>query len=171
MRTRLAGVPTVMISCWKSPRGWLRRSSEGSGAWAGELVAAVAETGKPLILVIMAGRPLTLGDVLDHVDAVLFSFHPGTMAGPALVDLLFGVSFERPVLADHAQVGVVGLGPRAGKEDVVQVPRREVCKFRGEVDGGDVAGLKEGVVIGQFAHLAGGDLGQFVAAIADVHAP
>ncbi len=57
-----------------------------------ELVAAVAATGKPVILVIMAGRPLTLGDVLDQVDAVLFSFHPGTMAGPALVDLLFGVA-------------------------------------------------------------------------------
>jgi beta-glucosidase len=40
----------------------------------------------------MAGRPLTLGHVLDKVDAVLFSFHPGTMAGPALADLLFGAA-------------------------------------------------------------------------------
>ena len=56
------------------------------------LIAAVAETGKPVILVVMAGRPLTLGKILDQVDAVLFSFHPGTMAGPALVDLLFGVA-------------------------------------------------------------------------------
>jgi beta-glucosidase len=56
------------------------------------LVATVARTGKPVILVIMAGRPLTLGNILDQVDAVLFSFHPGTMAGPALADLLFGVA-------------------------------------------------------------------------------
>jgi beta-glucosidase len=54
------------------------------------LIGAVARTGKPVVLVIMAGRPLTLGKVLDQVDAVLFSFHPGTMAGPALADLLFG---------------------------------------------------------------------------------
>jgi beta-glucosidase len=57
-----------------------------------ELVAAVAETGRPVVLVILAGRPLTLGGILDRVDAVLFSFHPGTMAGPALADLLFGVA-------------------------------------------------------------------------------
>ena len=56
------------------------------------LIAAVAGTDKPVILVVMAGRPLTLGKILDQVDAVLFSFHPGTMAGPALVDLLFGVA-------------------------------------------------------------------------------
>ena len=56
------------------------------------LIAAVASTGKPVVLVVMAGRPLTLGKILDQVDAVLFSFHPGTMAGPALVDLLFGVA-------------------------------------------------------------------------------
>ncbi len=55
------------------------------------LIEAVAGTGKPVILAIMAGRPLTLGQVLDQVDAVLFAFHPGTMAGPALADLLFGV--------------------------------------------------------------------------------
>ena len=55
-----------------------------------ELIGAVAGTGKPVILVIMAGRPLTLGKILDQVDAILFAFHPGTMAGPALADLLFG---------------------------------------------------------------------------------
>jgi beta-glucosidase len=56
------------------------------------LIAAVAQTRKPVILVVMAGRPLTLGKILDQVDAVLFSFHPGTMAGPALADLIFGVA-------------------------------------------------------------------------------
>jgi len=56
------------------------------------LIAAVAQTDKPLILVVMAGRPLTLGKILEKVDAVLFAFHPGTMAGPALADLLFGVA-------------------------------------------------------------------------------
>ena len=56
-----------------------------------QLITAVRETGKPLILVIMAGRPLTLSPVIDNVDALLFAWHPGTMAGPAISDILFGV--------------------------------------------------------------------------------
>lgn len=55
------------------------------------LVRHLRSAGKPLIAVIMAGRPLTLGDVIDDLDAVLFAWHPGTMAGAALADLLFGV--------------------------------------------------------------------------------
>jgi beta-glucosidase len=56
-----------------------------------ELIEAVASSGKPLILVIMAGRPLTIGNVLDKADAVLYAWHPGTMGGPAIADLLFGL--------------------------------------------------------------------------------
>ena len=56
-----------------------------------ELVRRARATGKPVVTVIMAGRPLTLTDVLGEVDAMMFAWHPGTMAGPAIADLLFGV--------------------------------------------------------------------------------
>jgi beta-glucosidase len=56
-----------------------------------DLVRALRASGKPLIAVIMAGRPLTLANILDHVDAVLFAWHPGSMGGPAIADILFGV--------------------------------------------------------------------------------
>lgn len=56
----------------------------------GELIAALAKTGKPLITVVMAGRPLTIGKEVEASSAVLYSFHPGTMGGPALADLLWG---------------------------------------------------------------------------------
>ncbi len=56
-----------------------------------ELVRRIKETGKPVIAVIMAGRPLTLTNVVDHVDAILFAWHPGAMGGPAIAELLFGI--------------------------------------------------------------------------------
>lgn len=55
-----------------------------------ELLAAVKSVGKPVVLVIMAGRPLTIEKDLANADAVLYNFHPGTMGGPAILDLLFG---------------------------------------------------------------------------------
>ncbi len=57
-----------------------------------ELIDQLARTGRPLVLVVMAGRPLTIGDEVKAASAVLYSFHPGTMGGPALADLLLGVA-------------------------------------------------------------------------------
>ncbi|HEY2012898.1 MAG TPA: glycoside hydrolase family 3 N-terminal domain-containing protein, partial [Bryobacteraceae bacterium] len=54
------------------------------------LVDAIHATGKPLVEVIMAGRPLTFHDVASKAGAVLYAWHPGTMGGPALAKLLFG---------------------------------------------------------------------------------
>ena len=71
-----------------------------------ELISALKATGKRVIVVILAGRPLTIQSVLEDCDALLFAWHPGTMAGTAIVDLLFGkaepvgrlpVSFPRMV--------------------------------------------------------------------------
>jgi beta-glucosidase len=56
-----------------------------------ELVRRVRETGKPVIAVILAGRPLTLSNIVDQVDAILFAWHPGSMGGAAIADLLFGI--------------------------------------------------------------------------------
>ncbi len=54
------------------------------------LVDAVAATGKPLVLVIMAGRPLTFHDAAAKAGAVLYAWHPGSMGGPAIANLLLG---------------------------------------------------------------------------------
>jgi len=55
-----------------------------------ELISELAKTGRPLVIVVMAGRPLAIGDELKESDAVLYAWHGGTMAGPALADLIFG---------------------------------------------------------------------------------
>ncbi len=71
-----------------------------------ELVHALKAAGKPVIGVIMAGRPLALTNVIECFDALIYAWHPGSMGGPALVDILSGaqtpsgklpVSFPRSV--------------------------------------------------------------------------
>lgn len=54
------------------------------------LLAALKSSGKPIVATIMAGRPLTIEKDLANCDAMLYEFHPGTMGGPATVNLLFG---------------------------------------------------------------------------------
>ena len=55
-----------------------------------ELLAALSATGKPVVAIVMAGRPLTIERDLPNCRALLYAFHPGTMGGPALANLLFG---------------------------------------------------------------------------------
>jgi beta-glucosidase len=56
------------------------------------LVDAVSAAGKPIVVVIMAGRPLTFHDVAAKAGAVLYAWHPGTMGGPAIAKLLLGTT-------------------------------------------------------------------------------
>ncbi|MDR0546005.1 MAG: beta-glucosidase BglX [Dysgonamonadaceae bacterium] len=55
-----------------------------------ELLAELSKTGKPIVLVVMAGRAIEIYKELPLVQSYLFTFHPGTMGGPALADLIFG---------------------------------------------------------------------------------
>lgn len=55
------------------------------------LVDRIVNADKPIVLIVLAGRPLVIGEVAEKVDAVLYAWHPGTMTGPALADLIFGV--------------------------------------------------------------------------------
>lgn len=55
-----------------------------------DLVDALAETGKPLVCVLLSGRPLVIPGLCDQVAALLVAWHGGVRAGRAVADLLFG---------------------------------------------------------------------------------
>ena len=72
-----------------------------SGEWASqaslelpgrqqELMEAVAATGKPVVLVLVNGRPLNIAWAAEHIPAILEAWHPGMEGGNAIADLLFG---------------------------------------------------------------------------------
>ncbi|HET6637145.1 MAG TPA: beta-glucosidase BglX, partial [Streptomyces sp.] len=84
-----------------------------------KLIAAIAKTGKPFIVVLVNGRPLTVGDWVEQAPAVLEAWQPGIEGGNAIADVLFGavnpggklpVSFPRstgqiPVYYNHENTG------------------------------------------------------------------
>ncbi|MDT4965432.1 MAG: beta-glucosidase [Acidobacteriota bacterium] len=55
-----------------------------------DLVEAVRATGKPTIVVLMNGRPLSINWIDENTSAILETWFPGTQAGNAIADVLFG---------------------------------------------------------------------------------
>jgi beta-glucosidase len=55
-----------------------------------DLVRAVQRTGTPTVVVLINGRPLTIGWIADHVPAILEAWFGGTQGGHAIADALFG---------------------------------------------------------------------------------
>ena len=84
-----------------------------------ELVKAVMKTGKPVVVVLMNGRPLTIDWLHDNVPSILEAWYPGVEGGHAIADVLFGdynpsgkltMSFPRdvgqvPVYYNHMNTG------------------------------------------------------------------
>jgi beta-glucosidase len=66
------------------------RSNIGIPESQEELLRALVETGKPVVLVLMNGRPLTLSWEAGHCGAILETWFGGTEAGNAVADVLFG---------------------------------------------------------------------------------
>jgi beta-glucosidase len=74
------------------------------------LIQAIAATGKPYVVVLMNGRPLTLGWVAGNAPALLEAWFPGTEGGNAVADVLFG------------KVNPGGKLPMSFPRDVGQIP-------------------------------------------------
>ena len=84
-----------------------------------ELIQAIYATGKPVIVMINAGRPLIFNWTADHIPAILYTWWLGSEAGNAIADVLFGdfnpsaklpMSFPRtegqiPIYYNHFNTG------------------------------------------------------------------
>ncbi len=103
-----------------------------------QLLEAIVGTGKPVVLVLFSGRPLTLPWAFEHVSAVLAAWFPGVQAGPALVQTLFGesnptgrlvVSWPRSVGQEPLYYDTLNTGRPPGNADLTKPPWEGSVKY------------------------------------------
>jgi beta-glucosidase len=103
-----------------------------------QLLEAIVATGKPVVLVLFSGRPLTLPWAFEHVPAVLAAWFPGVQAGPALVRTLFGdsdptgklvVSWPRAVGQEPLYYNELNTGRPPGNADLTKPPWEGTDKY------------------------------------------
>lgn len=107
------------------------------------LIKAVAKTGKPVVVLLMNGRPLTINWVAAHIPAILDTWLLGTQAGNAISDVLFGdynpsgklpVSFpyavgQIPVYYNHKNTGRPRLDDSKFVSRYIDIPNEPLYPF------------------------------------------
>jgi beta-glucosidase len=103
-----------------------------------ELLEAVVRTGKPVVLILFSGRPLTVPWAFEHVPAVLEAWFPGTRGGLALTRTLYGdvnptgklvVSWPRSVGQEPLYYNSLDTGRPSGDVDLTRPPADIVAKY------------------------------------------
>lgn len=107
------------------------------------LLKALHATGKPVVMVLLNGRPMSFPWAAETLPAILVAWHPGTMAGHAVADVLFGVhnpsgklpvSFPRrvgqvPIYYNHRSTGRPPLATDRTTSKYLDVPNTPQYPF------------------------------------------
>jgi len=132
----------IAILALGEPTNWMEgeassRTTLGFTGVQQQLLEAVVATGKPVVLVVLAARPLELKWAASHVPAILEAWSPGIEAGHAVADVLFGdvnpsgklpASFPRAVGQEPLFYAQLPTG-RPAHGDLSHMPRSGDEKF------------------------------------------
>jgi len=114
------------------------RASLGLPGRQQELLESVVRTGKPVILILFSGRPLTVPWAFEHVPTVIAAWFPGISGGMALARTLFGdvnpsgklvVSWPRSVGQEPLYYNALSTGRPPGDVDLTHPPTDVVSKY------------------------------------------
>jgi beta-glucosidase len=103
-----------------------------------ELLEAIVRTGKPVVLILFSGRPLTVPWAFEHVPAVVAAWLPGIASGPALTRALFGdvnpsgklvVSWPRSVGQEPLYYNALNTGRPPGNIDLSHPPENIDARY------------------------------------------
>ena len=120
-RRRARAADAVVVAVGEGPYAEGQGDTDTAALPAGQakLIDDLAATGRPVVVVVIAGRPLMMSHQLDEASAALMAWLPGTEGGAAIGDLLFGKASPSARLSvtwpkSIAQVPLAYNGP-AGK--------------------------------------------------------
>ncbi|URL57156.1 beta-glucosidase BglX [Luteibacter flocculans] len=108
-----------------------------------QLLAQVVATGKPVVLLVFSGRPLVLDWADQHVASIMETWFPGTEAGNAVADVLFGdvapsgklpMSFPRAVGQEPLYYNQFPTGRPPGDADLSKPPSRHTAFISRYID-------------------------------------
>jgi len=141
---RAAHAADAVIAVLGDEAGLFGRGTSGEGCDAGdlslpgmqaELLSELVSTGKPVILVLITGRPYALGPDASALAAVVQAFFPGQEGGRALAGVLSGrvvpsgkLPIEMPLLACAQQPSYLA-APLAGRSKVSSVDPTPLFPF------------------------------------------
>lgn len=94
------------------------------------LARAAVATGKPVVVVLLEGRPRVLGAVFDDVAAVLMAYRPGSRGAEAITDVLYG---------DYNPAGVLPFTYPAETGDILPYNRRVLADFQRRTPGAGIS--------------------------------
>ncbi|PST82231.1 beta-glucosidase [Pedobacter yulinensis] len=131
--TGAATVRADRVSDMESGEGFDRASLDLMGRQL-ELLQAVAATGKPVVLVLIGGRPFAINWAAAHIPAILNAWYPGEQGGHAVADALLGAvnpSGKLPVSIPRSagQLPVHYNAKRPGRHDYVELPASPLYTF------------------------------------------
>jgi len=90
-KAKAADVVVLGLGEWQGISGeGFDRSELGLPGQQEQLLEAVVQTGRPVVLVLENGRPLTIGWAKQHVGAIIEAWYPGEFGGRAIAETLFG---------------------------------------------------------------------------------
>ena len=105
-----------------------------------QMLETLASTGTPLVTVFLAGRPMTIAPQVEISDAVLYAWHPGTLGGKALANIISGavnpsgklpVTFPRnvgqiPIYYNHKHTSHIAKGTEGNLDNIPREGRQSV---------------------------------------------
>jgi beta-glucosidase len=131
----------VILTLGESPEMSGEAASRGHLGLPGrqqELLEAIVRTGKPVVLILFSGRPLTVPWAFEHVPAVIAAWQPGIGGGPALARTLLGdvnpsgklvVSWPRTVGQEPLYYNHLNTGRPTGDMDLTRPPSDVASKY------------------------------------------